>query len=319
MSQSLTIAVPSKGRIMDGVSDFFADAGLPIKKSGSSREYVGKIKGVDGTEVWFMSSSEIAAALANGKVHIGVTGEDLLREKAADFDGTIHLIKPLGFGQADVVVAVPESWIDVRTMADLKDVAMDFRLRHQRPLRVATKYIASTTRFFAEHRLADYRIVESTGATEGAPAAGTAELIVDITTTGSTLAANNLKIVSDGIILKSQAQLTASRQAHWTKGVKSKLAHILEMVAAKDRASATMIVRFQLAKKLGKLGKELAADFGCHIVADGELQCPDASLYQVTQRLKQAGAKAITVRRADYLFDEDNPLFDAFEAALRRR
>jgi len=319
MSQTLTIAVPSKGRIMDGVFDFFADAGLPVKKSGSVREYVGQIQGVDGTEVWFMSSSEIATALATGQVHIGVTGEDLLREKSADFDGTVHLIKPLGFGEADVVVAVPESWIDVRTMADLKDVAMDFRLRHQRPLRVATKYIASATRFFAEHRLVDYRIVESTGATEGAPAAGTAELIVDITTTGSTLTANNLKVISDGIILKSQAQLTASRQARWTKPVKSKLAHILEMVAAKDRASATMIIRFQLSKKLGKLGKELETEFGCHIVADTELQCPDASLYQVTQRLKQAGAKAITIRRADYLFDEDNPLFDAFEAALRKR
>ena len=319
MSQNLTIAVPSKGRIMDGVSGFFADAGLPIKKSGSSREYVGKIQGVDGAEVWFMSSSEIATALANGQVHIGVTGEDLLREKAADFDSSVFLLKALGFGQANVVVAVPESWIDVQSMGDLKDVAMDFRSRHQRPLRVATKYIASTTRFFAEHRLADYRIVESTGATEGAPAAGTAELIVDITTTGSTLAANNLKILSDGLILKSEAQLTASRSAHWTKGAKSRLAHILEMVAAKDRASATMIVRFQLAKKLGKIRNELSVKFGCHIVADTELQCPDASLYQVTQILKQAGAKAIAVRRADYLFDEDNPLFEAFEAGLNRR
>ena len=317
MSQTLTIAVPSKGRIMEAVYAFFDEAGLPIKKSGSAREYAGKIQGVDGTEVWFMSSSEIAMALAGGTVHVGVTGEDLLREKAGDFDGTIHLIKPLGFGEANVVVAVPESWIDVRNMADLKDVAMDFRLRHQRPLRVATKYIATTTRFFAEHRLADYRIVESTGATEGAPAAGTAELIVDITTTGSTLAANNLKVISDGVILESQAQLTASRQARWTKGAKTKLAHILEMVAAKDRASSTMIVRFQLSKKLGKLGKDLTSKFGCHIVTDTELQCPDASLYQVTQLLKQAGAKAITVRRADYLFDDDNPLFDAFEAALR--
>ena len=122
---------------------------------------------------------------------------------------------PLGFGYANVVVAVPQAWIDVRSMADLDDVATSFRLAHDRRMRVATKYVNLTRGFFASHGIVDYRIVESAGATEGAPAAGTAELIVDITTTGTTLAANGLKVIDDGAILRSQANLVAARAADW--------------------------------------------------------------------------------------------------------
>ena len=122
------------------------------------------------------------------------------------------LIDSLGFGSANVVVAVPQAWIDVRTMADLDDVTTGFRAQHNRRMRVATKYINLTRNFFAAHGVVDYRIVESAGATEGAPAVGTAEMIVDITTTGATLAANGLKVLDDGVILRSQANLVASKR-----------------------------------------------------------------------------------------------------------
>ena len=135
-----------------------------------------------------LSAGEIAASLLAGDVHLGITGEDLLREAAPELQGRIHLVKPLGFGFADVVVAVPQYWIDVSTMADLDDVCAAFAHRHRRRLRVATKYAQLTRSFFAHAGIADYRIVRSAGATEGAPAAGTAEVIVDITTTGATLA-----------------------------------------------------------------------------------------------------------------------------------
>jgi ATP phosphoribosyltransferase len=125
-------------------------------------------------------------------------------------------VQKLGFGFADVVVAVPECWIDVTTVADLEDIAFPFRRRHGRWPRVATKYTNMTRRFFATKGFGDYRIIESAGATEGAPAAGTAELIVDITTTGETLKANGLRILDDGVILKSQANLFASNVAAWT-------------------------------------------------------------------------------------------------------
>ena len=149
-------------------------------------------------------------------MHLGVTGEDLVREQMPDADERVVLLEGLGFGFANVVVAVPQAWIDVRTMADIDDVATAFRHHHGRKMRVATKYINLTRDFFSAHGIIDYRIVESSGATEGAPAAGTAELIVDITTIGATLAANALKIVDDGVILRSQANLVAARKAEWT-------------------------------------------------------------------------------------------------------
>ena len=215
MSAPLVIAVPAKGRLQENAEAFFARAGLALIKPRGARDYRGTIDGLPNVEVAYLSASEIAGQLAQGAVHLGVTGEDLLREMIPDFARRVVLIDGLGFGSANVVVAVPQAWIDVRSMADLDDVATAFRHRHDRKMRVATKYVNLTRDFFASHGIADYRIVESSGATEGAPAAGTAELIVDITTTGTTLAANALKIVDDGVILRSQANLVASRGAPW--------------------------------------------------------------------------------------------------------
>jgi len=165
------------------------------------------IEGADDIEVAFLSAAEIAQALADGSADLGITGEDLLRETMADADERAPVLLRLGFGPADVVVAVPMAWLDVATMADLDDVSEAWHARHGRRLRVATKFTRLTRAFFAQRGVAGYRIVESLGATEGAPAAGTAEVIVDITTTGSTLKANRLKILDDGVILKSEAVL----------------------------------------------------------------------------------------------------------------
>src|SRR5437660_9370789 len=174
--------------------------------------------------------------LAQGAVHLGLTGEDLVREMIPDADRHVVLIEALGFGHANVVVAVPQAWIDVRSMADLDDVATAFRLKHERKMRVATKYVNLTRGFFAARGITDYRIVESSGATEGAPAAGTAELIVDITTTGATLAANGLKVIEDGIILRSQASLVASRKAKWGTLERDTARVVLDRIAAQKRA-----------------------------------------------------------------------------------
>ncbi|HWC62016.1 MAG TPA: ATP phosphoribosyltransferase, partial [Rhizomicrobium sp.] len=174
-----------------------------------------------GVEVMLLSASEIAAALLAGDIHLGITGEDLLREEAPELETRMHLVLPMGFGFADVVVAVSRYWIDVSTMADLDDVCAAYAARHRRRLRVATKYAQLTRAFFAHAGIADYRIVPSAGATEGAPAAGTAEVIVDITTTGATLKANGLKVLDDGVILKSQAQLAASLTADWDEDTRA--------------------------------------------------------------------------------------------------
>jgi ATP phosphoribosyltransferase len=216
MSAKLLLALPSKGRLMDQCNAALAKAGFTVAKVGPVRGYKGEIAELPGVEVNFVSSSEIAQFLKAGTVHLGITGEDLIRETMADADERVRLLVPCGFGRADVVVAVPACWLDVRAMADLEEMALAFRRAHGRQVRVATKYMNMTRRFFSSQGVTGYRIVESLGATEGAPAAGLAELIVDITTTGATLKANGLKVLEDGVILKSQASLIASRGATWS-------------------------------------------------------------------------------------------------------
>jgi ATP phosphoribosyltransferase len=210
---ALTLAIPSKGRLMEATAELLAKAGFTIDRLGADRGYRGLLRGMEDVEIAFLSASEIAQNLRDGKIDLGVTGQDLLHEKIPPDDKAVQLLLRLGFGPADVVVAVPECWLDVANMADLDEIAESFYERHGRRLRVATKYHNLTRRFFAEKGVTGYRIVESLGATEGAPAAGIAEIIVDITTTGSTLAANSLKILDDGVILKSSAVLAGRAAA----------------------------------------------------------------------------------------------------------
>ncbi len=210
---TITIAVPSKGRMKEDSAAIFERAGLKIVAVGNERSYRGRVEGFDDIEIAFLSASEISRELGNGSVDFGVTGEDLMREQMAEVDARVEFCARLGFGHADVVVAVPEIWVDVDSMADLGDVAADFRARHHRRLTIATKYWRLTQQHFSgSHGIQLYRIVESLGATEGAPAAGQADIIVDITSTGSTLTANHLKILSDGVILRSQACLVRARK-----------------------------------------------------------------------------------------------------------
>ena len=218
MSDSLVLGVPSKGRLMESTIGFFQDAGLTVRKTGSERGYRGEIAELDNVDIAFVSATEIANALRIGRVHLGITGEDLVREEVTDADERVDFLAKLGFGHADVVVAVPACWVDVRRMHDLDEAAQAYRRRHQRRMRVATKYMNLTRRHFASHGVSDYRIVESLGATEGTPAAGTADLIVDITSTGATLKANGLKVLDgdDGVILRSEANLVASKTVAWT-------------------------------------------------------------------------------------------------------
>ena len=213
------------------------------RKSRGARDYRGTLKGVPDVEVAFLSASEIVNQLATGAAHLGITGEDLVREQIADADEAVEMLTPLGFGHANVVVAVPQAWIDVRTMADLDEVAADLRARHGRKMRVATKYVNLTRRFFAEKGVADYRIVESLGATEGAPGAGSAELVVDITTTGATLAANALKILDDGVILRSEANLVASTRAPWSARARQAATDVLTRIAAEEEARTSREIR----------------------------------------------------------------------------
>lgn len=210
---TVTIALPSKGRIKEGAEAALGKAGFVVETNGNDRSYHGHVRGREDIEIAFLSASEISREVGRGAVDFGVTGEDVVRENVPEADKKVEFISRLGFGQADVVVAVPEIWLDVDTMADLNDVAAEFRSRHGRRLAIATKFWRLTQQFFtAQHGIQLYRIVESLGATEGAPMAGQADIIVDITSTGSTLKANHLKILSDGVILKSEACFVRARK-----------------------------------------------------------------------------------------------------------
>lgn len=212
---TIMLALPSKGRLQEEAMDLFSGSGLAIERPGGARSYLGEMPAMPEVTVRFLSASEIARELIRGTIDIGITGEDLIHESAETGPKQVEIVKRLGFGRADVVVAVPDAWIDVTAMDDLSDVAADFRARHGRWLRVATKYVNLTRRHFAQAGIAEYRIVESLGATEAAPASGAADLIVDITSTGSTLQANGLRILTDGVMLESEAVLMVSRNADW--------------------------------------------------------------------------------------------------------
>ncbi|MGX0901464.1 ATP phosphoribosyltransferase [Roseovarius sp. MBR-79] len=210
---SLKLGVPSKGRLMDKTVDWFARHGIDLGRSGSEREYAGYVRGIEGVELVLLSAGEIPRELAAGRIHLGVTGTDLVREKLGQWEQQVEELAELGFGQADLVIAVPRCWVDVARLDDLDAVAAAFRARHGFRLRIATKYHRLVRDFLREQGVADYQLVDSQGATEGTIKNETAEAIADITSSGDTLRANHLKILEDGLILKSQATLYRARSA----------------------------------------------------------------------------------------------------------
>ncbi|MEO0379709.1 MAG: ATP phosphoribosyltransferase [Pseudomonadota bacterium] len=224
----IKLGVPSKGRLMEKTFDWFARRDVHLARTGSDREYAGKVTGVDGVVLVLLSAGEIPRELAAGRIHLGVTGTDLIHEKLPLWEQQVEPIAQMGFGQADLVLAVPQGWTDVDLTDDLDAVAAMFRDRHGFRLRIATKYHRLTREFLREVGVADYQLVDSQGATEGTVANETAEAIADITTSGETLRANHLKVLSDGLILASQATLWRSRVADVDDGMRAKLRALLE-------------------------------------------------------------------------------------------
>ena len=211
----LKIGVPSKGRLMEKTFDWFGARGIAMRQTGNDREYSGAVDGIDGVELVLLSAGEIPRELSAGRIHLGVTGSDLVRDKLADWPAQVAELAPLGFGHADLVLAVPVAWIDVDTLDDLDAAAAAFRASHGHRLRIATKYHRLVRDFLTKNGVADYQLVDSQGATEGTVKNLTAEAIADITSTGETLRANHLKVLSDGLIHQSQAVLFLARAADW--------------------------------------------------------------------------------------------------------
>jgi len=228
----LKIGVPSKGRLMEQTFDWFRARGIAMRQSGAEREYSGAVDGIDGVELVLLSAGEIPRDLAAGRIHLGVTGSDLVRDKLADWPAQVAELAGLGFGHADLILAVPMAWIDVDSLDDLDAAAAAFRATHGFRLRIATKYHRLVREYLTQHGVADYQLIDSQGATEGTVKNLTAEAIADITSTGETLRANHLKVLS-GVIHASQATLFAARHADWStaRATLTELANTLQIKA----------------------------------------------------------------------------------------
>jgi ATP phosphoribosyltransferase len=231
---TIKLGIPSKGRLMDKTFDWFAAHGITLKQTGAEREYSGAVEGIGGIELVMLSASEIPRELAAGRIHLGVTGSDLVRDKIVGWDGKIREMSEMGFGHADLIVAVPKAWVDVDTLDDLDAAAAAFRARHGFRMRIATKYHHLVHEFLKSNGVADYQLVDSQGATEGTVKNLTAEAIADITSTGDTLRANHLKVLSCEPVHKSQATLFRSRTAPWGDEDRLILAELKAMLELDD-------------------------------------------------------------------------------------
>jgi ATP phosphoribosyltransferase len=230
----IRIGVPSKGRLMQDTFDWFGARGVTMRRSGADREYSGVIEGVNDVALVLLSAGEIPRELAAGRIHLGVTGSDLVCEEFGADAPEVQELARLGFGQADLILAVPAVWIDVETVDDLDAAAAGFRAAHGHRLRIATKYHRLVRDFLQAQGVADYQLVDSQGATEGTVKNGTAEAIADITSSGETLRANHLKILADGLIHSSEAVLWASRSAEWSAEDRSAMARLADMLGVRS-------------------------------------------------------------------------------------
>ncbi|MEO0999773.1 MAG: ATP phosphoribosyltransferase [Pseudomonadota bacterium] len=231
---TLRLGLPSKGRLQADAIAWFAARGVTVARTGSDRAYAGRIDGAEGVELVLLSAGEIPRELAAGRLELGVTGRDMVAERIPGGEARLSALTPMGFGHADLIVAVPAHWIDVETMADLDAAAAAFRARHGRRLRIATKYHTLVRAFFRRHGIADWRIVDSQGATEATVLNETAEAIADITTTGATLTANHLKILEDGLILRSEATLYARPAEALTSAQRALLLRLLQQLGLEN-------------------------------------------------------------------------------------
>ena len=228
---TIKLGIPSKGRLMDSTFDWFEARGVYLSRTGSEREYSAEINGVEGVELVLMSASEVPRELAAGRIQLGITGTDLVREKLVNWQVKVDCLAELGFGQADLILAVPACWVDVDTLDDFDAACAAFRKKHGFRLRIATKYHRLVREFLKDAGVADYQIVDSQGATEGTVKNQTAEAVADITSSGDTLRANHLKILSDGLVLGSQATLFRAKASPLTSEADRILQNLLSKLS----------------------------------------------------------------------------------------
>jgi ATP phosphoribosyltransferase len=332
-AEKLVLALPSKGRLQEQSIAFLNGSGFDVRRVGNGREYVSALVGLDDVQVIYLRPEEIPSRVEQGDAHLGITGEDLYREYGEGEPSSALVMPKLGFGGARLVVAIPQSWVDVSSMSDLDEAAMLFHQRHGRSLRVATKFSRLTRAFFAENGIVEYSLVGSSGATEGAPAAGVADFVVDLTSTGTTLNENHLKEIAGGTVLQTEACLIASlRPALWGERALGALEQFVAQIEARIRATSQLVLRFSIpAKSAAKNKRQLAEKFGCVVSSwpdapDASDQgrafvvayCQRAQLYGVVKFLKSCDAASILVDRGEFIFESVSPAFETFRKMLKQ-
>ncbi|MFO0821128.1 MAG: ATP phosphoribosyltransferase [Pirellulales bacterium] len=334
---TLTLALPSKGSLYDGTMALFARCGMSIQRDGRGRGYWGKLKHLDQVKVQFLRAEEIPLRVDAGDVALGLTGFDLYQELCHGSEKSHVLVRSLGFGHARLVVAVPKVWIDVQDMHDLREVAGEIRKKTGRGLRVGTKFHRAVRRFFADHSIRDYSIVDSLGATEGMPASGAADVIVDLTSSGSTLVENDLKELADGTVIESEASLLATCVDNvWNDETLATLARIVECLEAGLRAEKRSLLNFTIAgERLPRLLAELTLECNCEIGWDttGEsieatettvlpirssVVCPASMVYAAYRVMRRAGATSICAVSPHLMFADQSDSIAGFQRLLLR-
>ena len=330
----IVFAVPSKGSLYEGTLAFLKLAGVPVIY-GNQRQYTARLGGVDGISVLFQRAEEIPTKVASGAADLGITGEDLFREQFDQSDEILLALRDLGYGHARLVVAVPNTWIDVSSMEDLAELALSFRMKHKRNLRIASKFSNLSRGFLAKHNIVDYSLVESLGATESAPTSGVADLVIDLTSSGKTLSENHLKVLNDGTVISSQACLIVSRRiAGWDKEKLERLEILLDLIESYLRGRDTynlqaMVHRSKLAELTGlshpwRLAYSIPTDELTSVKAKREpfvvirITCPCNHLHDVIRQLRSSGADEVIVTQPEYVFRDQSESFQNLRHILKK-
>ncbi len=335
-SDPLRLAISSKGEFEADTRRFLDSAGLPVRRP-NPRQYTGRVGSLPDTVVLFQRTADIVAKVADGGVDIGITGSDLVAEYCQDEPDVLLLLPWLGFRASRLVVAVPTAWLDVTTLEDLADLAVDFK-RRGRALRVVTKFPNLVRDFFYRHGVTYFTLVQAEGALEAAPTMGYADLIVDITETGVTLRDNHLKILDGGTVLESQACLIGNRRTLAAGAAKREpLRQLLELCEARLRAhdyrtitanvrgpSEEAVARHVMAQveTAGMQGPTVSRVFSKHPNGAAEgwyavtLAVESRLLLRAIDHLRRSGASSITVVRPDYVFEAQSSAYTTLLSEL---
>ena len=322
----MRIALPSDGELYDSTIAFMRACGLTVSRP-NSRRYTGTVPTIPGVEVLFQRTADVTQKVEEGSAELGVTGLDRVFEYRNDEARAAVLIEDLEYGRCEFVMAVPDSWMDVTSLSDLADLALEFR-QEGKQLRIATKYPRLLRGYLYERGINYFTLVPASGAMEAAPAAGYADLIADLTATGVTLRENQLKQLDEGTILASQACLIANpillSVSRETLALARSIVELMEghlraepyyrltanvRAASAEEVSSTVLARPDLA---GLRGPTVARVYNIEEQDwfNVSLLIKKGQLLEAVDHLRNCGAIDVAASQLSYLFDGHSEAYE---------